>query len=94
MSCVHHWTVSSECPKCLRLELDSCKLDLSYAESEAFHAKRELEAELADLRLQLDAEGIKDMRNEILYLKDKAQAEYDRGNRDGYEDHRANTRAH
>ncbi len=54
MTCPHNWTVSSECPKCLRLMLDDAKRQLNsawlkYSEERVEWAYKERDDALAQL---------------------------------------------
>ena len=58
MKCIHYWTVTSECPKCLRAEVDRLtdELDATRAEMERLRAEHRAEIE----RLRADIERIED----------------------------------
>ncbi len=45
MKCNHHWTVTSECPKCLRTEVDKLRTEVSLlSEAGRIVAERQREA--------------------------------------------------
>jgi len=86
MKCEHHWTVTSECPKCLRTEVEQLRRDWAETQNalnQAAYERDEARAELSvvrkdrsELRLQAVTlrEALKGYYHECLCNRDEIRA--------------------